>query len=539
MIRSVKPVFLNYSTITLHENGNASITFISQKQLYLEFAFQVSLDDVIAEALAYFKANSFPFEISLDLVENYKREGFVGPYLLYGPGYADGYKEFYTDFWCLKITNDEMMAEMALGPGKYGFSDVMAFLKMYEITEGVMIDEIKDQCNQKNGEYFVMAMGMIATSPLSEAYDYLYQTHKVMPLPIKQGDRVGFLDLTIANEVIYGQTLVEITSGIDAEYGKSVTGKYLPKLYLEFVPIEVSQNCERQGNKIVATKSGIVGFFSQTVRVLEMVVYNELPRGLLELCGFVIVRGNVQFGTELIVDGDLVIHGIIEGAKVQATGDIYVLQGVIGKSSMIKAAHNCFVGYCNNSTIESVQGNVYIGHEVIRSYIKAKKKVKVEQSIIASKIESEEIIAATTVGAANLDDSSELILFENNELVELQKAVEGQIEKERQKLARLNMELAKERANQSGMEVVDRSTSKLSSFSTIKKMIEDDLFNLVEQNDQLKFEIKKRPKLQVTIYSEIYKGVKIVIGKQEVVLTQEFGPSVFCKGAFTVIRSTY
>jgi uncharacterized protein (DUF342 family) len=167
----------------------------------------------------------------------------------------------------------------------------------------------------------------------------------VPPVPGKSG-------LNLLGEVV----AAEDAKSADIRAGRSVTlNEEEGKLYSD-VTGRIRWEKPRLSVDTVYTVTGNVG----------------LKTGNVEHPGAVVVLGDVEAGTKLKAEGDVEVRGLVEGAEIEAGGNLMVHNGIIGqKTSVIRVGGSVQVRFINDAEVEADR-DVIVEREVSNSKIRTR-----------------------------------------------------------------------------------------------------------------------------------------------------------------------
>jgi uncharacterized protein (DUF342 family)/ActR/RegA family two-component response regulator len=162
--------------------------------------------------------------------------------------------------------------------------------------------------------------------------------------------------------------------------GKNILGQVLPAEKGEEIEIKIGENVsfEKETGKYICTGDGLLTFEDGLITVDDTITVEavNLETGNLDVEGNVVVKENIESGTIVKVDGDLLVEGNIETANVFVTGNIVIRKGVafsrdVGdKTSVIQAEGNIELSHASNAVIRA-GGTVFVHTVAMHSDIDA------------------------------------------------------------------------------------------------------------------------------------------------------------------------
>ena len=170
---------------------------------------------------------------------------------------------------------------------------------------------------------------------------------------------VDFYNLDLIENVVKGQDLVTLIPPVEGTPGRNVLGVEIPSIKGKNIKLPKGKNTEisEDGTKLVATTDGQVNYTNGKVNVYETY---EVPDnvdnsvGNINFIGNVVVRGNVLTGFYIKAGGNVEVYGVVEGAKIEAQGDIILRRGIQGMSrGILSSMGNVVAKYIENSIVEA------------------------------------------------------------------------------------------------------------------------------------------------------------------------------------------
>jgi len=296
----------------------------------------------------------------------------------------------------IRVTNEEKVSPEFI----YGL------LKENGIVYGINDERIKAICNSSED---ILRVVIAEGFPRKDGEDAKihYHFNKVQtPKPcILENGQVDFKNLGYVETVTKGTVLASKKPAIEARKGKTVTGDILCGKDGKDINFIAGANCILSEDKlsIIAETDGIVKIENRKVvisKLLEVKGDVGVETGNISFCGQIIVYGNVTKGYKVECDDDLIVHGLVEGANLNAGGDIVIAKGIQGdRVAKINCGGNLAASYINCAIIY-VKGNVEVG-EVINSTLLSGGKIKVmgqKGQIIGGEIVSHDL-EANTIGS--------------------------------------------------------------------------------------------------------------------------------------------
>ena len=237
--------------------------------------------------------------------------------------------------------------------------------------------------------------------------------------------------------------ICEITPPVKGTPGMRLDGKpILPRaVQAAKVPCGVNTTLTEDGLRLVATMDGHLEYSNGAFHVrpvLEIHGDVDYNTGNIDFIGDVQITGDVRENFSVHATGSITVDGIVEGATVDAGGDLTITRGVVGDNRAVLKCGGVFrVKYLENSRVYA-GGSVYADC-IMTSEVYSDQSIEVVEgrgSIIGGTLIAGELIRANMIGAQS-GRKTELTLgvlpYTENEREKLRKRVH-EIEQEIEKI---------------------------------------------------------------------------------------------------------
>lgn len=313
----------------------------------------------------------------------------------------------------VKITPDGMYAIARFFPpsnkGKrMTEAEIKNDLAYAKIRYGIKESEIQKHLMEP--EYFKNILIAVGTKPIQGRdgfITYKFNTDRKAKPRLKEDGTVDFHQLDNIAHVKKGDVLAVLTPVDRGTPGCNVYGN-------EVRPDKVRKVIFSKGNNITTSEDGLrlisdVDGFA-TLEGDKVFVSNlyEVPAdvdnstGDIEFNGGVIVKGNVRTGFKVKAAGNIEVFGVVEGAELDAGGDVILHRGIQGMSRCRIKAHGNLVSKFIESANVYVDGNIN-ADSILNSQVSAHGDIVVTGkggNIIGGNVRSTTLIEATTIGTA-------------------------------------------------------------------------------------------------------------------------------------------
>ncbi len=259
--------------------------------------------------------------------------------------------------------------------------DIINDLKHKGIKAG--IDEAEIDRFLKEKHYcsdYSLAKGKTAVQGTDAYIEYFFNTNPNTKPALNEDGTVDFYNLNVISKCEVGQKLATLHPEVPGEAGYNVLGERVAPRDVIKMRLRYGRNItlSEDGNTITSNVNGHVSLTEDLVTVTDVYEVTDVDTstGNIEYNGNVQVLGNVKAGFVVQATGNIEVRGVVEGALLQAEGDIIIMRGMngMGRGKLI-AGGNIVSKFIENS---DVRADGYVHSEAImHSTITAKGDVEV------------------------------------------------------------------------------------------------------------------------------------------------------------------
>lgn len=238
-------------------------------------------------------------------------------------------------------------------------------------------------------------------------------THRAVP-PAAEGDHgptdaVDHYARTSIVSVSEGETVCTVIEPTPGEPGRDVYGRQVPprkghKAPVAFDDTIVPADDEENPGRMVARISGRLNLIGGKAHISPLLVIRrdvDFQTGNIKFDGDVVVRGNVLDLFQVQATRDLVVHGIIEAAKITCDGSLTAAGGIAGKEKAAITVGGCVrARFIDNATV-TAGGNIIVQNEMVNSTVVTEHALETRGAITACRVEACAGIKAGIVGSAS------------------------------------------------------------------------------------------------------------------------------------------
>ncbi len=415
--------------------------------------------------------------------------------------------------------------------------DIINALVRSGVKYGVDELEVRNFLNSRN--YCTDYILAKATPPV-QGKDALITYHFNTDLSLKpkrnEDGSVDFHQLDMISHCSKGQLLATLTPIELGKPGIDVCGTIIR-------PLKVNNKVLRHGKNIQLSPDGLQMFslvdghvaltdgrvfVSDTYEVAADV---DASTGDIVYEGNVVVKGNVITGYSIRARGDVEVNGVVEGAYIEAGGQIILKRGMQGMSKgILKANGNVVSKFLENS--EVIAGGYVSTESILHCRVSAKGDVIVGGKrgfVTGGEIRSASMISVRTAGST-LGTMTLLEVGIDPKIIaefrELEKRI-ATMSADKEKLAQALM-LYRKRLSM-GLQLTDEKKEYLKQVTQSNIMLETQLKEARNRYEELRAEIDNKSAGVIKVSDVVYPGTKLVISNVNYYVRQEIHHSKFVR----------
>jgi uncharacterized protein (DUF342 family) len=287
----------------------------------------------------------------------------------------------------LSISSDSMEATVRfLPPSETGSriteSRFMQELQAYKVVYGLQTEVIKKHFNGE-GIYattLVVARGLSPKSGKDAQIEYFFNVNNQARPTIREDGSVDFFDLNIVNQCKKGDILARLIPETPGQPGMTVNGNKIKAPDVKRLSFKYNAQVELSEDRL-SLKSlvdGHVALEEGKVVVSNVLTLNNVDNstGNIDFEGTVQINGNVQSNFKVLAKGNVIISGVVEGAIVEAGGDIIIARGMNGKNKGVLKAEGSIVSKFLESAT-AYAGKMVTSGAIMYSEVQAGEEIEV------------------------------------------------------------------------------------------------------------------------------------------------------------------
>lgn len=373
------------------------------------------------------------------------------------------------------------------------------------ITDALAQDQVEER--------ILVASGKPPVNGTDGEIIYNFQTEFNVLGQTEESGRVNYKELNLFANVEKGQIIATRTTPTAGEKGMDVLGNTIDALDGKEAKFVYGKNVylSEDGNNLLAGIDGKADLNGN--RVLVSKVYAvpgdvDMSVGNIDFAGDVVIGGNVLNGFTVKAQGSIEVHGVVEGAVLEAGDNIRVFGGVRGAGrAQLKSGGSVFVRYVEQSSINA-QNDVE-ADTIMHSNIYAHGKITVvngKAMIVGGNIYSGHEVTVTNLGAeVGVSTTVKIDILP------------GTLER----MAEIKERIAEIMADLSNLTVLKNKMISSDKIDVTKKVrvindimtLQNEQEKLLQENKQLKESIETAKQGKVSVKGRAHPGVRIYIGK--------------------------
>lgn len=227
---------------------------------------------------------------------------------------------------------------------------------------------------------YIIANGIPPRHGTDASIQYLFNTNPNTKPALNSDGTVDFFHLNIISKCTAGQVLAVLTREDPGEAGRNVLGERVAPGDVKHLSLKYSRNISISADKLSISSmiDGHVSLVDDQVFVSDVyeVADVDTATGNIEYDGNVLVLGNVNAGFCVSAKGSIEVRGVVEGALLDANGDIIINRGMNGMGrGKLNAGGNVVAKFIENATIFA--GGYVHAEAILHSRISAKGDIEV------------------------------------------------------------------------------------------------------------------------------------------------------------------
>ncbi|MDR1117321.1 MAG: FapA family protein [Oscillospiraceae bacterium] len=335
------------------------------------------------------------------------------------------------------------------------------------------------------------------------------------PKDIGKG-RVDLRELDLFERVSKGQLLVTRHPPTLGEPGFTVKNEMKPpkRGRAEAIPRGKNVVTNEEKTQMYSAKDGMVNFENRVVTVSDVYVVKgdcDMGVGNIDFDGSIIINGAVMGGMTIRAKNNIVIGGVVEGAKIIAGGDVELKRGILGMDrGLISAEGSVIAQFIERAAVRA--GISVRSDTIVHSNVEAGGTVSAlgkRGSIIGGTVRACGEIRAQYIGAASHTQTNVEIGIPQQKRDRIS-FLQGSIKKANEETAKLGSIIAYFNSDKgkADSQNAEKKASVIMSIEQNAKIMEE----YSEELYELENEAAKLNSGKIHVSNTLYPGVRIIIG---------------------------
>lgn len=401
------------------------------------------------------------------------------------------------------------------------------------IIFGIREEEIEEFFrNPRYATELVVAQGTEARNGADARIEYYFETDLHAKPTLSEDGSVDFFHLNTISHCRKGDVLARLFPEDPGEAGRSIYGEIVKPREVRRGSLKFGRNITLSPDRLTITSdvNGHVSLVEDKVFVSDVLEVENVDTatGNIEYEGSVQINGNVVTNFSVKAKGNVEVRGVVEGAVIEAEGDIIIARGMNGMGKgTLKAGGNVVAKYLENATVKA-EG--YVSTEsILHSTVLAGTEINVTGKrgfITGGRVSAGTLVHVKTLGSqmgadtiveVGADPSVKLRIQELQKLVvEHKKAIEVShpvLTATMQKL-------------QNGVKLRPDQIKYFQEMLQEENQKKQELEAALQEIEQLQIVLDQGAAAKVEVTGEVFSGTKICIGDVSMVVKN---PMSYCK----------
>lgn len=396
---------------------------------------------------------------------------------------------------------------------------------IYGVKEAVIDDFFKDRCYCTD---YIVAEATLPVQGSNAIIEYHFDTNVTSRPKLNEDGSVDFHQLGRIKPVSKGDKLATLTPADTGKPGKNVLGNEMLPGKVKHLHLRFGRNIKLSENKceIYSEVSGHVTLVDDMVMVSNVyqVPQNvDASTGDIVYSGSVEVKGNILTGFSVKADGDIIVNGVVEGARLESEGNIVLKNGMQGMGrGEVFARGNVISKYLENCNVTA--GGDVMSDAMMHTNVTSRGKIEVTGKrglITGGHIKTYGNIIATNLGSNMGTDTKIEILPDSDFMKEINalKTRCHELEAENKKINQIFVVCAEKMKSGEKLPPDQEKTLRL----MIKKRQDNrsEMKEMESRIDALTEALEACRNASIRVSGNVYSGVKIVIKDMMKIMSED------------------
>ena len=423
----------------------------------------------------------------------------------------------------IRVSPDRMSAEIRFyAPSNDGAKmdkrEIMGDLTYQKIVHGIKEDVI-DQflASREYCKTYIVAEGEKITHGKDAWIEYFFNTDLRARPTLQEDGSVDFFHLNIMNNCRKGDLLAKLHLEIPGQDGMDVYGEKTAAPAVKRAVLRFGRNIALSEDKteIRSEVNGHVKLVDDRVFVSDIYEIEnvDIGSGNIDYEGTVKVSGNVCANFTVKATGDIIVDGLVEGAYLEAGGNIVIGRGMNGmERGVLKAGGNVITKFLENATV-SARGYVET-ESILHCHVMAGSDIKVTGKrafITGGTVSALREISVKTLGSPMAAATTVEVGVDPNSRARAQE-LQKEIVELQQSLKKIDPVLtATVQKLKQGIKISPEQSNYMRTLAEKSKEMHEKLDQDIRESEELKEAMDASSQACITVTGVVYPGTKIVI----------------------------
>jgi len=425
----------------------------------------------------------------------------------------------------VEISEDKMKAYIRFvrsddGVSEVTFEYIVGKLRDSNVNFGISDNLIQDALHKKEiHAKYLIAVGKQARKGTDAKLDYHVEIDRQIEPKLLEDGKVDFHNLDLITNVTAGKELVTLIPEVPGEEGKDVCGKNLkpPKPKKLILPKGKNVKIDEATHTLIAEIDGQVVKELGKISVKQVFEVNgdvDHSTGNIEFLGNVIIRGNVKTGFKIRAKGNVEVMGVVEGAIIEAEGDIVLDKGMQGmKKGILEAKGDIVAKFVENATLRA-EGNIKAG-TLMHSNVVANESIEVfgkKALLVGGTAEARKKITAKTIGSS-FATQTELKVGVDHKLLNTFNELNKEMSLYRKEVQKIDAAITSFKAVAQKNGLTDDKKAILMKLIEQRQGYAVKVADIDQQAEKIREALNEKIDARIGAEIKIYPGVQVTIGK--------------------------
>ncbi|MCM1143202.1 MAG: FapA family protein [Blautia sp.] len=421
---------------------------------------------------------------------------------------SQDYMQAYVKFYAPSIGGEEMTPQ-----------ELIEDLKIKGIRFGVKQEVVAEFFKNRNYcEEILIAEGLAPVQGKDAYIEYHFNTDKKAKPTLKEDGSVDFFQLNVVQHCNKGDVLATLIPEVPGKYGMTITGERIKPFDVKKTALKYGNNIEISEDKTTLTSmvNGHVELVEDSVFVSDVLIVENVDNatGNIDYEGSVQINGNVCTNFQVKAKGNIEVKGVVEGAVLEADGNIIIARGMNGMArGTLNAGGNIIAKFLENVKAEA--GGYIASESILHSTVMAGTEINVDGKrgfITGGKASAVNCINVKTLGSSMGADTVVEVGTDPNLAVKIQE-LQQKIEEEEKSLQPIQQILVTTKQKiAKGVKMTPEQLQYIKTLTDANQVKTANLKSYAEEVETLQKQMKGKEGAAVIVRGSVYPGTRICIG---------------------------